>query len=155
MAKRSVIPAMKSPMVRSCWVRSPPRVPWLGEQAGVVAIGGGEAGDDALGFDPHRLELGQIVQASVEEALQRALLGGEFVREAGELAAGGADILDGFDARFRDAALGLGKHVLDHRPDEVADQRPLLLFGRDARMALARRVPQSADQRQLDQLVEV
>src|SRR5205814_10535135 len=40
------------------------------QQARIGAIGIGETGNDALGFVPHRLEFGQVVETLVEEALE-------------------------------------------------------------------------------------
>src|SRR5204863_429578 len=61
-------------------------LPPLRQEAGIGAIGGGKARDDALGFDPHRLELLEVVEPLVQEALELALLDRERVRKTGERA---------------------------------------------------------------------
>ena len=126
------------------------------EAGRVVAVGGREVGDDALRLDPHRLEFRQTVEPGVEEALEFALLAASSSGKSRQRRPAAPHIVDRLDARF--ATLAVRSPPARRRPYGRSCRGP-------ARAASSRserpgwRCPiashRRADQRQLDQFVEI
>src|SRR6185437_13168446 len=91
----------------------------------------------------------------MKESLQPTLLAGEPFGKTGERPSCGAYIINRAHSCLAGTSLGLGKHIPNHVPNHVADERPLPLLDREAGMTLADRIPQTADERQLQEFVDV
>src|SRR5438067_12739749 len=82
-------------------------LPCRWQQCRVFAVSRGEIRNHALRFLANGLQLRKIVEPSMHEALELALLDGKFGREARERAARRANIVNRLDARAVHPALGL------------------------------------------------
>ncbi len=96
------MPAMKSPIMRSCldWLLE--FLPVGGEERWVGAIDGSEIRHDAFRFLPYDDQLRQSVQPRVKQALELSLLGLKVNGKAGERPPGRTHVPNCFNARFAD-----------------------------------------------------
>ena len=152
-ANRSVMPAMKSPMVRSARLSlsllcqmSGKRAGWRGTQR--------RGPTRRVRFDPHRLQLRQIVEAGIEEHL----------RSRSSRASSGENPANGcrpngrprsFAHRLPDPSLGLGEQSATMWPIMSRTSARCLFSIETCGMPFSDRVPQALDQRKLNQLLEV